>query len=157
MSFFGELGSGISSIFGGIGSEAAASGYRQAAEAYGQAAHIAGQNANLEVYATKIQSAQTERKVEEAIGSETADVAGANLAGGTAGDLMRSSIQQGALATSIVNTQGAINRNSFLQQAEAYTAMQGEASAAASAASASGLGGILGGALSIGGALFSLF
>lgn len=157
MSFFGDLGGGISSIFGGIASEETAAGFKDAAAAYGKAATIAGQNANLTTFATQIQEAQTQRKVEQATGAETADVAGANLAGGTAGDLMRSSIQQGALAKSIVQTQGAITKNSFTQQAEAYDAMQSEASAAASAASTSAIGSFIGGALGIGGALFSLF
>lgn len=156
MSFFGDLGGAVSSIFGGIGAEASAGGYEAAADAYGKAARIATQNANLTLYSTQIQEAQQERKFEKVTGAETAATAGANLSGGTAGDLMRSSIQQGALARSVIQAQGAVNRNAFLEQATAYEGMQGQAEGAASAAHSSAMGGFLGGALGIAGALFSL-
>lgn len=152
MSFAG-IGSGIAGIFGGIGSEEAAGGYQAAADAYGRAEVIARQNANLTDFSTKIQQAQLSRKIEQTEGAQTASIANAGLeGGGTAGDLMRSSIQQGALANSVVQTQGALNRNGFLQQAEAYEGMKGQAEGAAAAAKTSGFGQIIGGAFSILGA-----
>ena len=157
MSFFGELGGGISGIFGGIAGQAEAGGFEAAADAYGKAANIANQNANLTDFSTKIQVAQLNRKIEQTTGAELAATAGANVAGGSAGDLMRSSIQQGALAKSVAQTQGAVNKNGFLQQAEAYTGMQGQAEGEASAAKAKSTGSFISGALGIAGALFSLF
>jgi len=145
-----SLGGGISSIFGGIGGIASSSGLKAAAAAYGKAATIARQNANLTDYSTKIQEAQLERKIEQTTGAETAATGAANLQmAGSANDLMRDSLQQGALAKSVTMIQGAINRNAFQQQAYAYDAMAASAKAAASSSLLGGIGGIIGGVLSL--------
>lgn len=152
MSFFGAIGGAVQDFFGAAAASDTAEGDRDAASAYRKAEHIAEQNAELTGVSTQIQEAQLHRKVEQTIGAETADVAAANLAGGTAGDLMRSSLQQGALANAVVAAQGGVNRNAFEQQATAYEGMAESADAAANAADKSSMGGLLGGALGLLGA-----
>ena len=131
-SFFSGISAGIGDIFGGIGdlSEAAA---------YGQAAKIAQQNATLSVESGAIQQLQASRKIYQTVSAQGAQVAGAGLKqAGSAGDLYRASVSQGALTKQLIGLQTGINANSFQQEAAAYKGMQG-------AAQASGIGGILGG------------
>jgi hypothetical protein len=93
--------------------------------AYGQAATLSELNATYATASTNIQAAQTQRQTFGVIGSQRADVAGAGLAeSGSALDLLRSSASQGALAKSLVESQGQITVAGYQQQAESYTAMQ---------------------------------
>lgn len=136
------LGSAVSDIFGGIGDE-------QAAAAYGKEAQIATQEAQISETSAAIQEAQETRAVTQAVGTEEATTASAGFTmGGNASDLMRQSIQQGALAKSLIEQQGTITTLGYQEQAEAA---QGKASASKTSAT----GSFIGGALSIVGSLFS--
>lgn len=138
------LGGAVSELFGAVGDE-------QAAAAYTKEAQIAGENANIAQTSANIQTAQEARAVTQAIGSEEATTAsGGFTMGGNASDLLRQSLQQGALATSLVKQQGAINVLGYQEQEQAA---QGKAAASKTA----GTGGFLGGALKIGGAIAGLF
>lgn len=140
---FGDIGGGISSIFG-------AAGDLKEAAAYGKAASIATQNAKLETESTAIQQAQEGRKIYQTLGAQSAQVGGAGLAAsGSALDVLRGSVQQGALQKQLIGLQGAVASNSFSQEAAAYTGMQGAAKAAAG-------GGILGGIFKIAGAFLPM-
>lgn len=141
---FGDLGGAVSSIFGGMGDLAEASSYKKAAQ-------LATQNAAIAQESTRIQEAQANRNIFQTIGKQQAQVAGAGLAAsGSAIDLLRSSQQQGELTRQLIGTQGLIQQQGFLQEANSYSGM-------ASAAKAAGAGGILGGIMKGVGAVASVF
>lgn len=139
-STFGYISGGISSIFGAIGDLSEAGAYKKAAT-------IADQNAALEAESTSIQQSQESRKVFQTLGAQASQVAGAGLtAGGSSLDVLRSSVQQGSLQKQLIGLQGAVQENSFKQEASAYQGMEGAANAAAG-------GGILGGIVKFAGAV----
>ena len=114
---------------------------------FSSAATLATQNAQLTAASTRIQETQTARQLFQTEGTQLADVAGAGFTeSGSALDLLKSSMSQGALAKSLVNIQGAIQENSYAAQAGAY---QGEAAAANEASTAGTISaiGAIGGAL----------
>lgn len=133
-SVFSGFGAGVNDLFAAEGSELAAGGDFAAAQSYERARGISLQNEQIAGAATVIQESQLQRKIAETVGTQKAATAGANLEGGSAGDLMRMSLQQGALAKTLVQEQGQITRNSYAQQAEAYDAMATSAVAAGNAA-----------------------
>ena len=65
-------------------------------------------------------------------------------------DLMRSSVQEGALQKASIDVEGKIQENAYQEQADAFTAQAG-------AAKMAGIGGIFGGLLKGAGALAALF
>lgn len=63
-----------------------------------------------------------------AVRGEKAAAAGSGLtSGGTAGDILRNSAQQGALNQAITKSQGQITVAGYEEQAQSYTAMQNAA------------------------------
>lgn len=133
-------GQAFQDLFGSQGAAAEANSYKGAAL-------LARQNAQLSSASTRIQDTQLARQIFQTEGTQVADVAGAGFTeSGSALDLLRSSAQQGALAKSLTNIQGAINENSYAAQAGAY---EGAAAAAGENANANTIGAIasLGGAI----------
>jgi hypothetical protein len=103
-------------------------------QAYGEASSLAELNAQYTEASTGIQEAQAQRQQYQVIGNEKAEVAGAGLKNaGTAADLLRSSVQQGALNQAITVAQGQITVAGYNEQAQSYTAMQGAANLASQA------------------------
>lgn len=140
----GDFGSAVSDIFGAIGDE-------QSAAAYTKEAQIAGENANISQTSAAIQEAQETRAVTQAVGTEEATTSGAGFTmGGNASDLLRQSLQQGALAKSLITQQGEITTLGYQEQQQAA-----QAKAAASKAAAGG--GFLGGLLNFGVGVATLF
>lgn len=134
---FGEIGSGIGGVAGGIGDLFAAGGY-------GDAAAAAEKDAELTRRMTAIQEVQEQRKDYMLMGGTESDVAGAGFAmSGSGLDILRSSAQQASLSKDLIATQGEINATTFDAQAAAYNAQ-------ANASTAGGVGGIISGALDIG-------
>lgn len=143
----GDIGGAVSDIFGAIGDE-------QAASAYEKEAQIAGQEAQISQTSAAIQGAQMARAVTQAVGTEAAGTEAAGFTmGGNASDLMRQSLQQGALAKSLIAQQGAINTLGFQQQEQAA---QGKAAASKTAGAGGFLGGLVKGASAVAG-IASLF
>lgn len=137
---FADIGGAVSDIFGAIGQEQSAKGYKQAAQFAEENAGIAQQSAN-------IQGLMAQRQVFKTIGGQQADIGGSGLAAsGSATDLLRSSVSQGALTKQLVADQGAINVLGYQAEAASYNSM-------ASAAKSSAAGGFLGSALKIAGAV----
>lgn len=94
------------------------------AENYDLAATLAEANSAYTAQSTRIQQNQQERAVTSAIGSQRAGVAAAGFAaGGSAGDLLRDSASQGALAKGVLSQQGVITEAGFDEQAKSYTTM----------------------------------
>lgn len=119
------------------------------AKSYTGASQLAQQNAALTAASTRIQETETSRQIFQAEGTQTADVASAGFTeSGSALDLLRSSAQQGSLAKSLTNIQGAIAENSYAAQAGAY---QGAAASAKESVAANQTSAVA----SIGGALLN--
>lgn len=132
----GGVISGIGGIFGAVGDFAEAS-------AYGTAAKYAGQNATIAGEEGKIKLLQTQRKISQTLGAQSAQYAGAGLKmSGSAVDVHANSMQQGALEKGIVQEQTQINVSGYLEQEAQFKGMQ-------TAANAAGVGGIIGGIASI--------
>lgn len=142
---FGDLGSGIASLFGGAGDQAEA-------KAYDQAKWLALENATIEQTSTDIQKAQAQRQIYQVLGAQTAAYGGANLnaSSGSARDVFRSSVQQGNLQKAIIELQGAVNVNGYKAAAEAYQAQE-------NALKGAGFLGDLGGLLKIGAGIAMAF
>lgn len=138
----GDIGSAVSDIFGAIGDE-------QAQSAYEEEATLAGENANISKTSAAIQEAQESRAVTQAIGTEEADTSAAGFTmGGNTSDLLRQSMQQGALAKSLITQQGTITTLGYEEQQQA-------AQAKANASGTAATGGFVGGAISAVASLFA--
>jgi hypothetical protein len=99
---------------------------------YGLAQSLAQQNAQYTATSTAIQAAQLDRQTSLTIGTQKAGYGGGGLAeSGSALDVLRSSVQQGSLARSVLQTQGAITEAGFNEQAASYGVMKAAGMAAA--------------------------
>lgn len=146
------IGDAATSLFGAAASGASAQGDVAEEQAYEKASSIALENAGIVKQSTAIQETQATRQIFQGMGSTSAALGAANLEGGSAGDLMRSGAQQGALTKQLIQQQGDITQLGYEQEASSYTGMANAAAAAASAAKSSEGGGIFGGLLKIVGA-----
>lgn len=121
----GDIGTGFGDLFQGLGNLAEAGAYKTAGR-------LAQQNAVIAKEAGAIKEAQASRQIYRAIGGQKAEVAAAGLtSGGSAQELLRSSISQGALEKAIINEQTQINVNAYEEQAAQFKGMQQAADAAA--------------------------
>ena len=133
-------------LFTGLGDFASAAGDFAEASAYGTAAKYAGQNAVIAQEAGAIKQEQTGRQIYQTIGAQQAGYAGsANLTGGgSAQEVLRSSVSQGALEKAIVNEQTQINVTGYKEQQAQFSGMQDMANAAGAASVIGGVGSIAG-------------
>ncbi len=146
-----DWGAGLSGLGGAVGSLFGASGDKAEASAYRTAASIAAGNAQITQQSVGIQQTQAQRKIFQVEGAQQAEVGGAGFAQtGSAGDLLRSTAQQGSLTHQLIQAQGQIQVNSFQEQASSYQAMAKAADMAAG-------GGIFGGLLKGASAALSFF
>lgn len=132
----GAIG-GIGDLFTGIGDLAEAKAYKKAAK-------YAHQNAIISQEAGDIKLAQTSRAIFKTIGAQGAGYASAGLTGGgSAQEVLRNSVSQGALEKAIVNEQTQINVIGYLSQEAQFKGM-------AAAAKAAGIGSLITGVATIG-------
>lgn len=104
------------------------------AQNYDMAGDLATANEAYTAQSTRIQEAQTQRQITQTIGGQRASVAAAGFSsGGSAGDIMRDSANQGALAKGVLAQQGVITEAGFDEQAKSFATM-----AAAGRATAAG-------------------
>lgn len=97
-----------------------AEGSAAEAEAYRISGGIAEQNAELERRSANLEALQQERLIHKTIGGQRAAVAASGFGeAGTAVDLMRDTIRQGALSTALTRMQGDITAGGYLAQAAA--------------------------------------
>jgi len=103
------------------------------AENYDLAAGLAQANEAYTAQSTRIQQSQLDRQITQSIGGARAGAAAAGFAsGGSAGDILRDSASQGALAKGVLAQQGVITEAGFEEQAKSYQTMSaaGRATAA---------------------------
>ncbi len=128
------IGGAVSDLFAGQGDLAEATNYDLASQ-------YATTEAQFTKSATNISREQANRQLTQAIGSEKAGYAGGGLTlGGSAGDVLRSSAQQGALTKATINYQASETALGFTEQAQSYSNL---ADAARSAASGANIGAVL--------------
>jgi len=140
----GAIGGAAGDLFAGIFGFA---GGMAEADAYKQAAKYALQNAVISQEAGDIKLAQTGRAIYKTIGAQEAGYAGAGLTGGgSAQEVLRSSVSQGALEKAIVNEQTQINVIGYKSQAAQFSGM---AAAAKAAAQGDLIGGIISAATTV--------
>ena len=136
----------ISGLFQGLGDFAQAAGDLAEAAAYSDAERFAKQNAVISQEAGDIREEQASRQIYKVIGAQKAEYAGAGLTGGgSAQEVLRSSVSQGALEKAIINEQTQINVLGYEEQAAQFKGMKSAADAAAVASTASGIGSIISG------------
>jgi hypothetical protein len=127
-SAFSDAGGAVSDLFAAEGDKAEASNYTAAAG-------LADQNAQYTMLSTGIKNMQADREIYQQEGKETADVASSGFSsGGSAGDLMRSSVSQGALTHAVTSAQGLITEQGYEEQAQSYRTMADAANNAATGA-----------------------
>ncbi len=118
-------------------SDIQATGYQAEAGAYGTVQDIAGNSATVAGIAGDIKALQEKRKLTQTLGSQRTDVAAAGFANsGSSIDLMRSSVQQGALTRQLTNIQTEQTKGGYLEEGAAAGAEIAGANMASSAAQA---------------------
>jgi len=138
---FAAAGGAVSDLFGGFAAETKAKGNRLQAEQYDLAGKLALQNKQFSETSTAIKEQQTQRSVESVTGQQQADVAASGFASaGSALDLLRDSMSQGALTKAVVGQQGLIEEAGFQEQADSYAIMAQSARLAAKAEETAGVG-----------------
>ena len=101
---------------------------------YDLASALARENEAYTQQSTRLQQSQLDRQLTQTIGGQRASVAAAGFSsGGSAGDIMRDSASQGALAHGVLGQQGSITEAGFEEQAKSFDTMSraGRATAAA--------------------------
>jgi len=161
----GDIGNAASDIFSGIeasqGDQIKAEGLQAEATNYTEAAVLAGQNEQFTVQSTAVQQYQAHRNLEKAQGTTAAEVGAAGeTTGGSAQDIIRGNVQQGAIQKQLVGQQGLITEAGYTEQQQADTTMAAYSSEAAQQEQSLGrtslIGGIIGGIFQ-GGAAFAAF
>lgn len=131
---FGDFGSAVSDMFAAQGDKAEAQNYQLAAK-------LATQNEQYTELSTAIKNQQADRQIYQQIGGQTAAIAASGFTtGGSGGDLLRESAQQGSLSHAVLSEQGYIQEQGYKEQAQSYTNM---ASAAENAATGAEIGGVI--------------
>lgn len=149
----GAIAGGLGDLFGGILGDTAAHqearGYANEAAAYATAQTYADQNAIIAREAGNIRLEQADRGIYKALGTQAAGYAGAGLtSGGSAQEVLRSSVAQGALEKAIVSEQTQINVTGYKEQSAQFGGMSLAASSAAAAAKTKGTSSLIGGIFS---------
>jgi hypothetical protein len=123
------------------GDFASAAGDFAEASAYSKAATYAKQNSVIAAEAGRIKEFQTRRAIFQTLGQQGAAYAAGNLSkSGSAIDVYRNSVSQGALEKAIVQEQTQINVTGYLEQASEFSGLSAAAKAAGAANIAAGAG-----------------
>ena len=133
----GSQAAGIGSAIGAFGTAAgdfmSIGSDKQSAAAYGEAASLAGENILITETATTIQAEQAQRQLAKTLGQQSAAIAGNGFeqGSGSGAAIYRASVEQGALAQSLITSQGAVTENSYRSQQQADLQQQAQANAKA--------------------------
>lgn len=145
---FSNAGGAVSDLFGGFADFAKSAGAAAEAKQYGVAEKLAKQNAEYEQESTAVRDMQQQRTTYQMVGGAQADVAAAGFSNsGSALDILRSNASQGALASAVLEKQGAITTAGYQEQAKSYDIMQKAAKAQQGSDMLGGIGSFISGAL----------
>jgi hypothetical protein len=140
-STFDAAGGAVKDLFAGNAANIKAKGNLLQAQQYDLAAELALKNKQFAETSTAIKEQQTQRQIETVVGQQQADVAAGGFASsGSALDLLRDSMSQGALTKAVAGQQGLIEEAGYQEQADSYKIMAQSARLAAEAEKTSGLG-----------------
>jgi hypothetical protein len=156
-SSFAMSGSSATSISGAIGDFGTAIGDfmsigsdNASAASYDRAAAIAGENVGITEASTLVQGYQQTRELQKTLGAQGASVAANGFTNsGSALDIARASAEQGALAHSLIVSQGQITENAYRQQQNSDLSMAAAERAKAQGAMIGGITSTLQGVASI--------
>ena len=151
------MGGGVVGLLPHEGEGGKADGYFAAAMSYRKAARMTLDNIDIEKSSAEMKNFQINRQVAKVGGTMVAAEGAANISGGSAGDLMRESVHEGAIASAMVNIQSGMNINQFKIQAEAYEGMAASATAAGHAAESAASGAMWGGSFRLLGGIIGMF
>lgn len=155
---FSDVAGGVSDLFAAEADRTKAQGDILEQQNYLQAAKFAGDEATYTGWSTNIKEAQQTREITQSLGRTTADVAGAGFASsGSAGDILRDSAGQGALAKMVTGEQGLITEAGYQEQATSYNNMAAAAGVAASAERTAATGADITGGLKMAAGVATLF
>ncbi len=133
-STFSNAGGAVSDIFSASALRTKGKGSRIEAQEYDLAAELARKNAQFVETSTNIKQFQIQRGINQTLGQQQADVAGAGFSeSGTALDLLADSARQGALTKAVAENQGVIEETGYKEQAASYELMSSAARMAADA------------------------
>ena len=145
---FDAFGGAAKDIFAGVAFGYQAEGKRLEAGNYDQAAAFSDQNAMFTRNSTKVKQYQADRALEKSVGGAEADIAGAGFTeSGSALDILRESMSQGAMQRALLGQQGAIQEAGYLEQARSYRAMADSSRLAAEAADTAEIGSYITGSI----------
>lgn len=127
-----DVGGAVSDLFAASADRSKAAGLRLKAtgdelegQNYGLASDLAEQNEKYTETSTAIKELQASRQINQTIGGQQADVAGAGFAsGGSSYYLMADSAAQGNLTKSVIAKQGLITEAGYTEQATSYQNLQ---------------------------------
>lgn len=129
-----SIGGAVSDIFAASALRAKARGARMEAKEYDLARNLSLENAQFAETSTAIKEHQLQRSIEATVGQQQADIAANGFAAsGTAIDLLRDSVAQGALTKAVAQHQGIIEEDAYKEQAASYALMSEAAQEAARA------------------------
>lgn len=121
----GAVGDLFSSQATAAGLHLKAKGSQIAGENYRLAAGLAGENAAFVEGDTNVKTARAERQLYLGLGQEISGITGSGFRAdtGTSLDLLRSSVEQGALERNLINIQGTIQEDAFKEQQKSYNTL----------------------------------
>lgn len=131
---FSLAGGAVTDLFGAAAAKTSAAGDRLEAASYRTAAGNANDNATFAQTSADVADFQQARTNYQATGQTEAEVGGAGFSNsGSSLDILRDSAREGSLARSMITQQGAINVESYHEQANALNTQAQAADMAASA------------------------
>jgi hypothetical protein len=154
---FGAIGGAVQDLFAASADKSKAQYDLMEGQEYTLASQLATQNAQFTQASTAIKETQINREETKALGTTTANVAGAGFSGGGSGlDILRETASTGSIAKAAANQQGLITEAGFNEQAASYKLMATAADQAAAEEETAAKGADWGAAIDIGAAVFSL-
>jgi hypothetical protein len=129
-----DIGAGVSDLFQASADRSKAQYDLSEGQEYTLASDLATQNAQFTQDSTAIKETQINREETKALGTTTANQAGAGFATSGSGlDILRETASSGSIAKAAANQQGLITEAGYNEQAASYTLMASAADQAASA------------------------
>jgi hypothetical protein len=127
-----DIGGGVSDLFQASADKSKATYDLMEGQEYTLASQLATQNAQFTQDSTAIKETQINREESKAIGTTTANQAGAGFAmSGSGLDILRETASSGSIAKAAANQQGLIQEAGYNEQAASYTLMATAADSAA--------------------------